>query len=452
MPQIKQSRLCHLSLPAITTRGKLIIILIALTFIGCMGCKNPVETPAVSAGESAGTASSGKGVREGASTASSSGSTSATRKEYVTDPTLNNMNAYSVTIPAKWHFQGVLYQGGNCASVPFGVFRATSPDGLSYVERMPALGWVWGTGPMLTYMPKNDCLPLKGPMSAQQFLKYLAATMKVDYVGPELEPAEEDAKAQQALRDAQAVYAPKYAAMNTQPPKTTRELARATVSYKNGTFPMRGRLKVMVECMETVYPGMKSVLRGIADRPSSTVDKCTAGVTYYTAPESQYQAMIRQWDAPGMGGKAEDAWQQAWVQRNSEQSQQMISQMNRNAAAQRQASAQQFSHDQAVRQQMHEQFMATMQRGTDMSMARTQASMNARSTSTSDWVDYALDRKTVLDPTTGQVSKVSSSYTHTWIDSTGKTSFQTNDINANPNGVLPGNWTQQQVVHGDGSQ
>jgi hypothetical protein len=446
MPLNQQSR--HLPLPAMTTRRSLATILIALSCLGCMGCKGPVETPGANAGE----ASSGEGVREGVRAVSSSADASGTRKEYVTDPTLNNMNAFSVTIPANWHFQGVLYQGGNCSSLPYGVFRATSPDGLSYVERMPALAWVWGTGPMIGFMPKNDCLPLKGPMSAQQFLKYLAATMKVDYVGSDPVPPELNAKVQKELHDAQALYAPKYAAMNTQPPKTTRELARAIVSYKNGTFTMKGRLNVMVECMETFYPGMKSILRGMADRPSSTVDKCTAGVTYFTAPESRYAEMVHQWDAPGMGGKAEDAWQQAWVQRNSEQSQQMISQMNRNAAAQRQASAQQFSHDQAVRQQMHQQFMATMQRGTDMSMARTQASMNARSTSTSDWVDYALDRKTVLDPNTGQVSKVSSSYSHTWVDSTGKTSCQTNDINANPNGVLPGNWTQQQVVHGDGSQ
>jgi hypothetical protein len=92
-----------------------------------------------------------------------------------------------------------------------------------------------------------------------------------------------------------------------------------------------------------------------------------------------------------------------------------------------------------------------MQRGTDMSMQRTQANMNARSTATSDWVDYALDRQTVRDPATGQMSKVSSAYSYTWVDSTGKTSYQTSDPNANPNGALQGNWTRQQVVHGDGT-
>lgn len=30
--------------------------------------------------------------------------------------------------------------------------------------------------------------------------------------------------------------------------------------------------------------------------------------------------------------------------------------------------------------------------------------------------------------------------------------YQTNNANANPNGVLQGNWTKQSVVHGDSSQ
>ena len=134
---------------------------------------------------------------------------------------------------------------------------------------------------------------------------------------------------------------------------------------------------------------------------------------------------------------------QQWQQQSAQNAQQFSRQM--------QAQHDQFMHDQAVRQTMHEQFLATMQRGTDASTARTQQSMNARSTAASDWVGYALDQKTVADPNTGQISKVSNSYTHTWVDSTGKTTYQTNDSNANPNGVLPGNWTQQQTVHGDGT-
>ena len=361
------------------------------------------------------------------------------------------MNAVEVTIPGNWHFQGVLYQGGNCVTVPSPVFRTTSPDGLSFVERMPPLGWFWGTGPFVQYMPKSDCLPMKGPMSAQEFTKYLAATMKLDYVADEPIPEAMNAAAQKNLSDAAAVYAPKYAAMNVKPPKQTVELARAVVSSKNGTFTMKGRLTVTVDCTETYQPGMKSMLRGMPDRPSSTVDKCTANVNYAAAPESQYAALVKSWDTNQLGAKQLDPWVQAWIQRNNQQSQRIINNMIQQSNAQMAAQHAQFEHDQAVRQEMHEQFMQTMQRGTDMSMARTQANKDARSTATSDWVDYALDQQTVVDPNTGQASKVSSSYSHTWVDATGKTSYQTNDVNANPNGVLPGNWTQQTKTHGDGS-
>jgi hypothetical protein len=415
-----------------TAKCKLATVLIPLAFLGCRGA-----APTSVANDVKGTAA-----------ASSSG----TQAQHITDPTLNNMNAFTVTIPSKWHFQGVLFQGGKCGTVPYAVFRATSPDGLTSVERLPVLGWMWGSGPMYGYTPKTDCLPLTGPMSAQDFLKYLAATMKLQYVKDEPVASEEIALAQKALRDAEATYAPQYAAMHTAPPKTTRELAWAEVRSQNGSFVLKGRLKVMVECIETHFAGLKSVLRGMADQPPSTISKCSAGVTYLSAPESEYAGLIQKWNTPGMGGHAEDAWQQAWIRRNTEQSQQFMDEMRRNTQAQMQAQQQQFNHDQAVRQQIHEEFMATMQRGTDMSMARAQASMNARSTATSDWVDYALDRRTVMDPNTGQVSKVPSAYSYTWVDSTGKVSYQTNDPNANPNGVLKGDWTKQAIVHGDGSQ
>jgi hypothetical protein len=382
----------------------------------------------------------------GESTASGS-----TRKEYIRDPSLNNMNAIEVIVPAKWHFQGVLIQGGKCVPTPFGVFRATSPDGLAFLEQMPALGWAWGTG-YAANVNHADCLPLKQAMGAQDFLKYLAVMLKVEYVADDPVPAEVEAKAQKELSDAVAAYAPRYAAMHAQQPKATRQLARAVVRYRNGTFVMKGRLATMVDCTETQHPGVKSMLRGMPDQPGWTSDQCTASVRYLSAPEGQYQAVTQLWDSKEMQGRALPEWLQAWIARNNQQTAMAIQQMNAAAAAQRQASAQQFAHDQAVRQQMHEQFLATMQRGTDMSMQRAAQVANSNHTIASDWVDYALDQRTVLDPNTGQLSKVSSSYSYTWVDSSGRSSYQTNDVNANPNGTLQGTWTRQQVVHGDGTQ
>jgi hypothetical protein len=274
----------------------------------------------------------------------------------------------------------------------------------------------------------------------------------VEYVADDPVPEEMQARAQKNLSDAQLPYAARYAAMHVQPPKATRELARAMVRYQNGSFEMKGRLGTMVDCTETYNPGVKSMLRGMADQPGWTTDKCIANIQYIAAPESQYDAVIRLWDSKEMSVRELPEWGQAWIDRNNRQSAMMIQQMNQQAAAQRQASAQQFAHDQAVRQQMHEQFLATMQRGTDMSMARAAQVANTNHTIASDWVDYSLDRQTVVDPSTGQLSKVSSSYSYIWVDSSGHTSFQTNDVNADPNGTLQDTWTRQQVAHGDGTR
>jgi hypothetical protein len=395
-------------------------------------------------------AAGGSGAATGGSGAGSATAAGGIRTEWIVDPSLNNMNAVSVPVPANWHFQGVLMQGGQCVGSPFAVFRSTSPDGLSMMEKQPVMGWRWGTGPMAASGP-TDCLPMKAAMAAQAYLKYLAATMKVTYVSDVPEPAAENQAAQAGLKSVQAQYAAKYAAQHLTPPKETRELARARVSFQNGTFAMLGELRVTLDCTETVYPGMKSGVPGMADRPSSTVDSCTAGTRYYAAPAAQFPQVIALWDAPGMGATMSMPWQQAWVQHFQQQANQAeaanIASTNRAMAA----SAQKFQQDMAVQNQMHQEFMAQMQASTNSSMANATASMNARSTATSDWVDYALDEQTVADPTTGQVSKVSSGSSYTWIDSTGKTSYQTNDANANPNGVLQGNWTKQTVVHGNGT-
>lgn len=386
----------------------------------------------------------------GTGTADAAASTSSgTRKEFIRDPSLD-MNANEVNVPAKWLFRGVFIQRGNCLTTPSVVFRATSPDGLTFVEQMPVLGWFWGTGPS----GQSDCLPLKQAMGAQEFLKYISATLKVEYLADEPVPPNVLAKAQKAVADSQAIYAPKYAAIRAAPPKETLQLARATVRYRNGTFVMKGMLSATVDCNET-QGQMPSTLVGRPPRiqPGQpwTLDRCYAYIQFISAPENQYQATVSMLDSIDIGPTEIPAWTKAWLDRSGRQTAQAIDQMNKDAAAQRTASARQFAHDQGVRQQMHEEFLSTMQRGTDMSMNRAAQIANSNHTIASDWVDYSLDQQTVRDPNTGQVTKVSSSNSYTWLDNSGKVSYQTNDVNADPNGVLKGNWTRQQQVHGDGT-
>jgi hypothetical protein len=406
---------------------------VALT---AFGCKSGTSAAAEAAGASASTVAT---AAQGSS------------KQNIVDPSLNNMTAVTVTIPASWHFQGTLEQGsGQCVPTPFPVFRVTSPDGLSAFEKEPTIGWMYGTGPMAA-VTGQDCVSLKAGLSGQDFLKYLAPTLGLTYVSDVAEPAAENAAAQAGLQQAEAVYAPKYAAEHLTPPKDTREMARARVSYQNGSFAMLGELRVQLDCTESTNPGIKAIMPGLPSRAPSDVTQCQAATRFYSAPSAQLTAVLALWDSPGMGAVGSQAWQQAWVNRYQQQANQAEAQNIANTNAAMKAQQQQFQQSMAVQSQMHQQFMAQMQASTNASMANANASMNAQSTAASDWVNYALDQQTVLDPTTGQVSNVSSAASYTWVNSAGQTSYQTNDVNANPNGVLPGTWTKTQVVHGNGT-
>jgi hypothetical protein len=283
--------------------GRIVAMVIALALLGCKGVQ---PTSAAS------------GVGEGNSNSSGGGAATAsgvtTKVAYITDPTLNNMNAVAVKIPSRWQFQGMLFQGDSCETVPMVVYRATSPDGLSMVEQEPGMAWKWGTGPMFGTTPKGDCVPLTGPMSAQDFLKYFAGTMKMNYMGPDPVPAAVIAKSNQETQDAEAAMAPKWASIHATPPKSSRDLARAIVTYQKGTVAMKGRLAATVDCSESNFPGQPQIVGRpprIVPGPTSTVDKCTAAVTFITAPEAKFVEVARGLDAAQTGTKMEAPWAQA---------------------------------------------------------------------------------------------------------------------------------------------
>ena len=366
------------------------------------------------------------------------------RNGFIHDPVLN-MDAYEVFFPGKWHLVGAVMQGSTCIPAPFAVFRVSSPDGLTVWERLPRMDWVWGNDPNV---PKDtgDCLPIKEAMSAKDFLKYISATMKVEYLGEQAVPQDQIDAANKELERLHGPLVKQYTAAGMRPPTETVQVARATVRYKNGSFTMKGLLAVTLNCSAWITQ--------INPRTQGQKNSCHAEVHYEHAPEAQYDAAIALLDPHYTGAVELAPFTNAWIAGNNRQSQAILAQIRARGAqyaAQSQASADQFAHSQAVRQHMHEEFLSTMQRGTTMSMNRSAQIANSNHTIASDWVDYSLDRQTVRDPNTGQFTKVSSSNSYTWLDSSGKVSYQTNDVNANPNGSLQGNWTRQQVVHGDGT-
>jgi hypothetical protein len=343
-----------------------------------------------------------------AATKASAAAGSGTRTSYISDPSLN-MNAVSIQHPSGWTLKGVLVQGGKCFQSPMAVYRTTSSDGQSMEEQMPGMAWMWGTGPMISTLPKGDCLPLTGPMSAQDFTRHLASMLKVDYVGLDPVPSEENARAQQNLQDSINEVTSQHPGY--QPPKGTRDLARGIVKFQKGAVAMKGRIDVTLDCTETNYPGQGQLVGRpprIVPGPGSVVNKCMAKIRYYTAPESQYAAMVRLWNVPGYGeAKMEPQWKQAYIKVMTEQTQKTIAEMDSEARHFAQGQQQQFNHDQAVRQVMNDQFIQSMNEQGDRNLQQFKTNMAVKDAVTSDYVDYSLDRRTVQDTTTGVIYKQS---------------------------------------------
>ena len=225
------------------------------------------------------------------------------------------------------------------------------------------MDWAWGNGPGGN---GEDCLPLKKEMTANEFARFMANMLKADYVADDPYPADFMAARKKAFEEGTAANRARYVAAGMNPPVEHQDLDRVIVQFKNGSFAMKGLMTVSTNCTSNTS-------RQIENRPVIETHKCSAIVRYVHAPEAQFDAMAKMLENAGAAQNA--AWTQAWIDENKRQTAQNIRAIQANGAAaiaRSKASHEQFMQSQATRQKMHEDFLATMQRGTTMSMNRTQ--------------------------------------------------------------------------------
>ncbi len=360
---------------------------------------------------------------------------------YLNDPYMG-MTAYAAQFPKDWHFRGAVHQGNICFPVANPVWRVVSPDGLTFFEKLPPLAWAWGQRDAGRVKP--GCLPLDDGISAQDFLKALSAEMKLEYVS-DVEIPDSVKKAFLRMREqADEMWANKYRAAGMTPPDNFHDLAAANIRFTNGSFKMYGRLTTQVNCSR------QWVTNRYGDRMWNA--SCNAGVRYMAAPEAHFNAMLPLFESTVVW--ANPQWEQAVQQRAEERNAMMLQIINAQGQAQMQAmniQYQTFQQQQAATQRQHEEFLTTLQQGTDNSMRRAAEIANAQHTISSDWVDGILGQQTVRDPATGETAKVSSGFNYIWHNAATNEYFQTADPNANPNGTLTGSWSLSSRVHGDGT-
>jgi len=367
------------------------------------------------------------------------------------DPVLG-VDAFLVAAPTGWHTQGGLIYGTPCRDLPFPVFRISSPDGLTSVERLPRMDWRWGN--YLPKSPQKGCLPLKEEISGADFLRTLASMMGVEYVGDVAPNAEQTESQRRWNADADAMSERTSRSNPRMYEANHLEIALAKVRYQNGSFPMEGLLTLHLYCHRFAMGG---------PRNRSWSEDCQATVRAVRARAGKLDETAKALDKAG--AISIPRWTQAYQAMMAARDAQVAQQLNQMAQQQMQLQNQLAQQSMALQQQQHEQFLAAqdarfkvhqqemnvMTGAQATSVTQHFQNMAARDAIASDWVDTALGQQTVRNPTTGQVSKVSGMYDYTWVNETGKTSFQTRDPNADPNGHLQGNWTLQQRVHGDGS-
>jgi hypothetical protein len=333
----------------------------------------------------------------------------------ITDPVLN-MPAYSITIPTNWFFEGAVFPGTSCSEAPFPVFRITSPDGLTGIKQLPRLDWAWSDNPRQPSKSGADCLPYKKEIPASEVLKYMVGVLQVEFVKDEPTPDLAEIQRNTAARNSQQMI-------------FTADKARATVRYHINKIVIDERLNVFVSCTTFRATG---------------AHVCGAGVSRTWAPMGKYNddtfrsvsktfAVDQEW----MSARGRIAIQK--LKDLSDQEMAMIKRQGEEAERRSKAQYNAFQQSQAMHQRQHEDFMASMQRGTDMSMKRAAEISNNNHRIADDWCDYSLDQQKRLDPRTGEITKDSNAYNYTWINEFGE-HYQTNDFNDNPNGGPKGNW------------
>jgi hypothetical protein len=351
---------------------------------------------------------------------------------------LNNIVSATLTIPAGWRLQGITMVSP-CTFSPWPVFRAYSPDGLMQIRIEPVFGWQWHPNSRGTF--NTGCANISGQISAAAFLQYYLATMPggVHVVGPMPVPS---AYSQWA----QGLAAQKNQGNSRVPPsmqtQNTADTAATRIEVVNGSFVVEERLRTVVECTMSNdrSTAMSNALYG---------GTCWARVDVLSAPEGRLDALVQLVDNNNLPHGVNSAqWTQAAQQREQRQGAQAMAALTAQEQQESKMIYQQFQQIMQRSAAEHQAFMQQQESQFESAMNNANASMDAQSTAASDWVDYALNQETVLNPD-GSTIKVSSGYSQTWTN--GSQWYQTDNPSENPNGFLQGNWSPTTKVHGNGT-
>lgn len=347
------------------------------------------------------------------------------------------MVAATLEIPAGWKFAGRMFraQGCHAAQGPSVVFTSLSQDGITAVIGLPGVTWEWASSPnLLKAMAAQGHCPGIDITTADRFLTNIVVPnlhpdAKIVAILPLLPEQQANLEKQLEMRRARTASAPKQFQMQNM----TADGGRARVQYVRDGHPVEEMITVQVSCYENTMPApFKS------GEPPTQLRHCsTMSTNIIRAPQGHLDEVLAALQQPHAKElqatfKPNPEWQNRLNQDN-------MATFRAGMAANNAMFQQSLANSRAQNEQLlanGRAFQAQQQSRFESAMANDRATQAGIDASAHNMVNYSLDRKDYINPTTGQTITTSNEYNHQWISSDGSTLIGAQDHSFDPNGVV----------------
>lgn len=344
------------------------------------------------------------------------------------DPSFGGITAVFIAVPAGWQAAGQMTMN-QCVNMPSPAWNGVSSDGQSSFEVLPEVGWRWGSNARYG----QGCAPLTGSASAADFLKLFAAKLpgNVQVVGT--------MPVADAFRRREESFTAGVSGNNAHLLPALRARIFGDVAAVRATDDggHELRLRVWVQCKQGGQGG-----------------DCFARTDVLRTSKGRLDALAEQVDRQNLVQEVpNEQWLTAYMNHQQQVGQHYLKQLAIDSKAGSDMLRQQFVDSSARLRQEHEAGMEQIQQQGQHAIANDRATVNAMSTASSDWRDYAADQQTVTGA--NGTYKTSSQYSNVWSSpygpalSNGRT-FGSTDNTLDPNSATDNSWTKDTKVHGNG--
>ncbi len=335
--------------------------------------------------------------------------TAGMKRVEVYDPMFQQL-AYTVMIPNDWVLDGTVIR---TQFAPSQVFRASTPDGLTGVQVLPAYNWISTNNRGMLQFYQNQRTVIAPPMAASEVMtKFVLPETRpgVQVVGTE-PAALAVAGGVEFARKANAQFEAEAARSGQKPRHMTTDAARTRIRYELHGRPVEEAL--LVTTMLTDMPLQQG----------GEVHYSFALVTAARAPAGRFEATEKLLTSIIASVTVDQAWQakqDAFQLRSAQEKQQAIL-----------ANAERY-------RRMNKAIF-------DASMRSAKALSDAGHTAAMATAEHMGDVQSMINPSTGKAMKVSNQFNYSYADENGNV-VHTNSATYNPNGQMRGNWTQLQPM------